>query len=111
MAGNKLGPKSYYLYTDDAGATYSILQDDDLAAAAGNTANDTNPPPPRRFKPRVAHVEDATGARKAIVCGSDSSPLYGQNVSVAVTIDGDPWVTTGRRGERFSVASNGVVGP
>lgn len=111
MAGNLLGSKSYYLYVDDAGASYSFLQDVDLAAAAGNVLADTFPPPPRRFRPRVAHIQNSAGNRKAVVCGSPDSPLYAQNVTNVTNVDGEPFFTTGRRGERFSVASNGLAGP
>jgi hypothetical protein len=111
MSGNLLGAKSYYLYVDDAGASYSFSQDVDLAAAAGNTLDATHGPMPRRFKPRIAYVQDNEGHRKAIVCGSIDSPLYAQNVTNVTNIDGAPFFTTGRHGERFSVASNGIAGP
>jgi hypothetical protein len=98
--------RKYYLYTDDSGKQWSMLQDEHNAAAAGNTLDDTHDGLPRRFRARVAHLENAAGDRRAIACGSPDSPIYAQNSSVVVNISGSPFHTTGRRGERYSVASN-----
>lgn len=114
MAGNTLGPRSYYLYTDDAAAKYSILMDVDNASAVGNVLDDTNPPPPSRFRPRVVHVEgtvDDNKVRKSIPVGSPTAAIYKTNSTAAVTIDGVQFQTTGRRGERLSFATNGISGP
>lgn len=105
MAGNQLGPRSYYLYTDDIGTNYSILTDDDLATAAGLVLNDDNPQLPRRFKPRVVHMEAANNSRKALVCQRTSS-IYASNASQPVTIDTVEYKSTGRRGERASFGAN-----
>ena len=106
MAGNKLGSRSYYLYTDDLGNNYSYLTDDDLATAVSATLDDSNPPFPRRFKPRGVYVEDAAGARKFVICPLTTTVQYASNASQAVTIDTVAFSTTGRKGEQQSFGSN-----
>jgi len=109
MAGNILGGRSYYLYTDDSGATYSILQDDTLAAAAGAVLNDANPAPPRRFEPRGIFVEATVGTRvkrKFLTAPLNTAALYNSNVTQNFTIDGVVFASTGRKGETLSFARN-----
>ena len=109
MAGNILGRRSYYLYTSDTGDEFSILTDDSLAEAVGLVLNADNPAPPRRFQPRVLHVEfnsDAGLKRKSLVIGDASQANYSSNTTSTVTIDGDNYQTTGRRGETLSFPRN-----
>lgn len=108
MAGQTLGTRSFYAYTSDSGAVYSLLLDDSLAAAGGLTASASNPSPPRRFQPRCVYVEGTVGGgivRKKIVCAADSA-LYDSETSGTVTIDTIVFQSTGRRGERLSFPRN-----
>jgi hypothetical protein len=109
MAGNTLGPRNYYLYTSDSGATYSILTDADLASAGGLVLDDTNPPAPRRFKPRGVYAEgtvDGVLRRKFIIIGDAANAAYAADASSDLTIDTATFSTTGRRGEQLSFANN-----
>ena len=108
MAGQTLGTRSYYLYTNDASANYSILLDDDLATAAGLTKDDSNPNKPDRFKPRGVYVEATVGGnkvRKFLVCQADSA-IYDTDTTSSVTIDTQAFDSTGRRGETLSFPRN-----
>lgn len=110
MAGNILGGRSYYGYTDDNGTTYSILQDDTLANAVGAALDDTNPAPPRRFEARGVYVETIVGTRtkrKFLICPLVTSAFYNSNTTQVFSIDGVDYSSTGRRGERLSFARNG----
>lgn len=106
MTGNRLGPKSDYLYTDDTGKQYTITVDDNLATAAGLAGAITPDPgaPPKRSKLRGVYVQSDTAPiiRKFVICGSVTAALYANNGSQAVTIDGETFTTTGRKGEQFS---------
>lgn len=105
MAGNRLGNRSKYLYTDDTGAQYTIVTDDDLATAAGLAgAIAGSPQLPRRFKPRGVYVQSdvAPVVRKFIICGSPTAALYKSNGSQALIIDTEAFTTTGRKGEQAS---------
>ena len=109
MAGNILGGRSYYLYTDDNDDNYSVLMDDSLAAAQSATLNDSNVGYPRRFKPRGIYLEALIGGvvkRKFLVITDPTSDLYASNVTQTVTIDGVAYQSTGRRGEELSFARN-----
>jgi hypothetical protein len=110
MAGNILGGRSYYGYTDDGGNDYSILQDDTLANAMGASPDDGNPQPPRRFKPRGVYVEAIIGGRKKrkfLIAPDATSAFYNSNVTQVFAIDGVNYDSTGRRGEALSFARNG----
>lgn len=109
MAGNILGRRSYYTYTDDEANDYSIQMDDTLAAAVGATLGATDPAPPRRFRPRRLFVErsvDGVIKRKELVVTDVNFAGYASNVSTNVTIDGLVWITTGRKGEALSFPKN-----
>lgn len=109
MAGNILGGRSYYGYTDDAGTEYSVLQDDTLAIAMGSTLNDSNPAPPRRFKPRGVYVEAQVGntvKRKFLIAPTVSTGFYASSTTTDFDIDGVTYSSTGRKGETLSFARN-----
>lgn len=106
MAGNRLGSRAKYGYTDDLGNNYSITTDIDLATAAGLAAPAAGAPGlPKRFKPRGVYVQ-STGAppiaRKFLVVGDPTAALYDSNGRQAVSIDGEAFTTTGRKGEQAS---------
>lgn len=109
MAGNILGGRSYYGYTDDNGTQYSILQDDTLANAVGAALNDTFPAPPRRFEPRGVYVEARVGTRvkrKFLTAPLSTSSFYNSNTTQDFDIDGVTFSSTGRKGETLSFARN-----
>ena len=109
MAGNILGGRSYYAYTDDAGNMYSILQDDTLANAVGAVMDDSNPGPPRRFRPRGVHVETTAGGRlkrKFLICPDVASGFYNSITTQAYDLNGLSFDSTGRRGESITFARN-----
>lgn len=108
MAGQTLGTRSYYLYTNDAATNYSVLLDDDIAAAGGLTLDDSNPNKPDRFKLRGVYVEATVSGnkvRKFIPCQVDST-LYNTDTTSSVTIDTIAFDSTGRRGETLSFPRN-----
>lgn len=108
MPGNRLGSKSKYVYTNDFGDEYLLTLDDDLVltnsgltvAPAGTTAQ----PAPKRFQPRGVYVQQFIAgqgnARKFLVAGTPAAGLYATNSPQDVTIDGETFTSTGRRGER-----------
>ena len=115
MAGNRLGPRAKYLYTNDANGTYIIETDVSLAiagfgdAAAAPVEYDPENPgtavnPPRRFKPRGVYVQSSTdGARKFVIAFSPLSTAYARENAASYTIDAEAgWVSTGRVGERLT---------
>lgn len=122
MSGNRLGPKSNYLYfTDDTNLAYIFSRDDDLAlaglgegAAAPVLYDPENPPAgvtvtpkPLGFKPRVVFVQSTTdGARKNMVAFHPASNLYLSNASQTFpAIAGDStFVSTGKKGEALTFA-------
>lgn len=109
MAGNRLGPRRYYLYTDDRGTTYSYLTDQDLGEAANATLNDGNPNFPRRFLPRGVFLEgqgEAAGSRKFLICPSNSAAPYTSAGGTSLTIDAETWKIVGRKGEKVSYGGN-----
>lgn len=111
MAGQRLGPRSYYAYTSDSSTVYSVLLDDDIATAGGLTKDDSNPNKPDRFKMRGVYAENVTAgekARKFIPCAANST-LYNTDTTTAVTIDGQAFDTTGRRGETLSFPRNAAA--
>lgn len=110
LAGNRLGTKSVYGYTTDAGVEINLLLDDDLVLTnSGLVLNDEGQPKPQRFKPRVVFAQAIVGnrvVRKALVCGTSAAALYASSTPQDVTIDGQVFTTTGRRGETQSFISN-----
>lgn len=113
MAGQTLGTRSYYLYTNDAGTNYSVLLDDDIATAGGLTKDDSNPNKPDRFKLRGVYIEatvDNNKVRKFIPCQADST-LYDTDTTSNVTIDTTTFASTGRRGETLSFPRNAPETP
>lgn len=108
MAGNLLGNKSKYGYTDDRGVDRRITRDDDLATAAGLTiligAGTSRPGLEKGQEPRgvwCQALEDVGGyrPRKFLICNTDS-PLWTAAGPTAVTIDTIAFITTGRVGEK-----------
>lgn len=107
MAGNRLGSKSKYEYTSDTGAKYILTLDDDLVVTNSGLvplpANSTATPKPSRFQPRVVYAQQFIAgqgnARKALVAGTTAAALYATNSPQELTIDGETFTTTGRRGE------------
>lgn len=108
MAGQTLGTRSYYQYTNDAGTNYSVLLDDDIATAGGLTKDDSFPNKPNRFKMRGVYVEatvDNNKVRKFIPTQTDGA-LYDTDTTSTVVIDTTTFDTTGRRGESLSFPRN-----
>lgn len=104
--GNKLGSRSWWLYTDDTGETYSTQLDDTNAEVMGFEKNDENPNLPRRFTMRGVYAENAAGDRKFLPAPTADSDVYSSNISITLDIDGEEWKTTGRKGEKLSYARN-----
>ena len=118
LDGNRLGPKSKYIYnTDVTNVAYILTRDEDLAVAgvgSGTTApvefDPANPPsgvtltpPPKRFEPRGVYVEDPlSGARKFLVCFSADASLYAATSATSITIDSLAFTSTGRKGESLT---------
>lgn len=117
MAGNSLGPRGKFIYTSDAGNTYSLLLDATLGEAAGlpqrdATSGATATGKPTRFKPRVVFLEatvpvedgeegETVTLRKELVVNRTNA-LYNSNSIGTVSIDGVEFTSTGRRGEKMS---------
>lgn len=105
MAGNRLGIRGNFLYEDDLGNQFTVRTDVDLATAAGLAAAVAGAPSlPKRFRPRGVYVQSTAApiARKFLVVGDVTSTLYAANGRQAVTIDGESFTTTGRKGEQAS---------
>lgn len=110
--GQFLGPKATYLYVSDSNETYRIRRDQDLAAIDGvdlvrATVQNSigSQAKPDRFEPRGVFWQATSiepGARKFIICGTRQAALYVSTISQALTIDGVPGVTTGRKGETMT---------
>lgn len=114
MAGNRLGPRGKYVYTNDAGGEYVLETDTSLAIAgfgadtAAPIAYDPENPgdavaPPKRFSPRIVYVQAADGARKSVIAFDPTAAAYERENSATYTIDSEAgWASTGRRGERLT---------
>lgn len=114
MAGNRVGTRSKYVYTNDAGGLYILETDDSLAiagfGAAGGSPTAFDPaspgtatPAPRRFQPRIVYVQASDGARKAVIAFTPTASAYSRVTAGTYTIDTEAgWVSTGRRGEKLS---------
>ena len=120
--GQFLGQKDSYVYTSDNGTQFAIQRDRSLilGASTGLSLYDASAPfafpLPRRFKPRGVYWEgnlDTRVVRKFIICWTLDSTLYATDSSVALTIDGVPGRTSGKRGEQtnFVKRSNTVPNP
>lgn len=106
MAGNRLGPRGRFQYTSDTGDIYNITTDVDLAAAGGLSVAvaGAGQAPPRRFKPRGVYAQNSVGgvlARRFVICDADAA-FYSTTSPSNITIDGEVFSTTGRRGETLS---------
>jgi hypothetical protein len=108
--GQELGVRDKYTYVMDDGTTIKLTLDKTLGDAPGNgltatTTADGAINKPLSFKPRVVFVQRTTATgrliRKQIVCNSTST-LYTSKIETNVTIGGDAYQTTGRRGEVLS---------
>jgi hypothetical protein len=109
--GQELGVRDKFTYTMDDGSKIKLVLDKTLGTVPGNgltstTTADNAGNKPLKFKPRVVYLQRKTTTgrliRKNIVC-SLTSTLYKSNVEQNVTIDGDSYQTTGRRGETLSL--------
>lgn len=104
MPGNRLGPRGVFAYTSDTGEVYALRLDVSLAEAAGLAlATSSAKSKPTGFRPRFVWAESngTPKARRKIVCNTGST-IFEADGSSSVTIDGEPFTTTGRIGERFS---------
>ena len=109
-SGQTLGPKKKYKYDMDDGTSIRLKLDATLGDLPGTglsevTLTDDVQNKPTGFKPRVVFVQwidaDSNIRRKEIVCNA-AGTLYASNVEQNVTIDGEAFQTTGRRGETYS---------
>lgn len=106
MAGNRLGPRGRFQYTSDNGVVYNVETDADLATAGELDAAvpGAGQAPPRRFKPRGVYCQ-STGvgplARRFVICNDDFAG-YATTAASNITIDGEVFITTGRRGESLT---------
>lgn len=113
--GQFTGPRTTYIYENDAGGQYLLSLDETNATLAGTglvaatIANAAGAAPrPSNFKPRGVYWQATAapiGARKFLTCGDVTAALYASDISQALTIDGVAGVTTGRVGEKLSFAS------
>lgn len=110
MAGNLLGPRSWYQYTTDGGTNYSYFTDDDLAAAVGATLSDDNPTLPRGIKPRGVNCQDAEGNKKFVIIPSTANTIWTTQGGQTITIDGTQFSVTSKRGERARIPNNATGG-
>lgn len=112
--GQFLGSKSKYIYKTDSDKTILLRLDDDLVLTGSGlaVADPANPPTDvigkfDRFRPRGVYWEATAvgfeGKRKFIVCGQNTASLYTEDASQAITIDGVAGVTTGKRGESYTL--------
>jgi hypothetical protein len=110
--GQYTGQKASYIYVSDNLTSYAIYRDTDLALTAltGLEAYTVGAPfasPfPTGFKPRGVYWLGYIGqraVRKFLICGTVDSPLYANDSSQAVTIDGVVGFTVSRRGEKLRV--------
>ncbi len=105
--GNTLGPRPTYQYTTDSGRNIRFRQDEDLATAVGNTASTSGPLQQLPINgayiaPRVVYAVQSSddSVRKTIVVGEANNSIFDTDNSQTITIDGEQFTTTGRRGER-----------
>jgi len=108
MTGNTLGERRYYKYTSDQAKIYSYITDKDLGDSISAVLDDTSPPFPRRFKPRGVYVQAEVGGRlvrKFLIVGDKNADVWA-DTSKTVTIDGQAFKSTGRRGEALSFGAN-----
>lgn len=116
MAGNSLGSRGYFVYTDDAGVQYAIQQDCDLALAVGNEETVSNLPrltssQKRPIKARTILLQSESGLRKEVVVGDPNSAFFTANAATQMMIDGVVFTVTGRKGEQAFFPSLGGCTP
>jgi hypothetical protein len=109
--GTTLGPRDYYKYTADDGNDYQVLADSSNAQAMGGVVVANGVDLPRRCKPRGVFVQDDGGSRKFLVAFTQAHPSYQSMQSTSVTIKGETWKTTGRKGETKVFGVTKPVGP
>jgi hypothetical protein len=108
--GQELGVRDKYTYTMDDGEKVRLVLDKTLGDVADNglttsTTTDGAGNKPLNFTPRIVFIQRTTATgrtiRKQIVCNADSD-LYTKKTVSEVTVNGDSYQTTGRRGEKLS---------
>lgn len=118
MAGNRLGSRVKILYESETPNTLFIIETDQdfvaaglgVGAAAPEIYDPANPPgapavvcpAPKRFKPRVVYFKAADGARKQLIASSALANFYATSFGSSLSIDGETFTSTGRRGEQLS---------
>lgn len=104
--GQKLGTRSWYVYTDETGREYATLRDDDLMDDLSDLplleAGEDLPPLGRFIQPRVIFWEDDTGARKTVPVSAEDGN-YTSNVRDTVTFQDVEFTYVGRRGEAKTI--------
>lgn len=109
--GQFTGERCAYVYVMEDGTPIQLVLDRTIAEVVGTglvlaQADDGSVSKPINFTPRGVYWQgelDGKQKRKFLPC-SFPSPLYGNNVSAPVTIDGVVGRTTGRVGEKLSFA-------
>ena len=118
MAGNRLGSRVKILYESDTLNTLYILETDQdfvlaglgVGAGSPDLFDPQNPPAapavvcpaPKRFEPRCVYFKAADGARKQLIAASQTANLYATSFGSEITIDGEVFTSTGRKGEKLS---------
>jgi hypothetical protein len=110
MAGNRLGARRLYKYVSDTGEEYRVFTDESLGTAVGAELNDELPDKPTLLRPRVVYAQATDGVRRTLIIPETDNDLYNSDNSQEVTIDGETFKTTGRRGESFTFRSNPANG-
>lgn len=112
--GQFTGSKTKVVYTTDSGKSIILRVDDDLVVTnSGLTVYDPASPPANvtgkflRFKPRGVYWEATAtgfeGRRKFLICGGNDATLYAADTPTTLTIDGVAGITTGKRGESYTL--------
>lgn len=108
--GQELGVRDKYTYTMDDETKIKLVLDKTLGDTPGNgltttTTADGAINKPLKFKPRVVFLQRITTTgkiiRKQVVCNADST-LYKSKIETNVSLAGDSYQTTGRRGEQLT---------
>lgn len=112
--GQFTGSKSKVVYTTDSGKSIILRIDDDLVVTGSSlpTYDPASPPANitgkfQRFKPRGVYWEGTAtgfeGRRKFLICGDSDATLYAADTPTTVTVDGVAGITTGKRGESYTL--------
>lgn len=112
--GQFLGSKDKFTYTTDSGKSIVLTLDTDLVMSnSGLAAYDAASPPANvtgkfnRFKPRgvywQATAANYEGRRKFLIAGTANAALYTADAPTTVTVDGIAGITTGKRGESYTL--------